>query len=178
MSRKGRYYTMCVLAFAGLSLSACDDMGSLSSVIEPTPNVARLLDSLAVSFIEGQAQHDEMPVILPGHDMTWGRITIELHNTSMSSEVDTLLFGYGILYLSATGEQLVRFTLSNCRRVGAADWNGSMGPGQRDTVQCWFNFAHDQVPCNDSIFVDLQILNRYGDSLAVRTHNFYYQCTC
>jgi hypothetical protein len=153
--------------------------GNTSSPTQPdeTSTVSRTLDDLDASIVHFSALYNGFPVYPVQPRPASVVVTILVHNTSATQSIDTLILDHATLFDKSTQQVVFTFSFDMISKIDGSDWCGTMDPGQQDTLWCAYHFDHALAPCNDSVFVDVTLFNRYDDSLTVRTPTALYECS-
>ena len=179
--RKSWKLGLALISFMGV---ACSDQGNptihadLVGPQEPTPKLARSLDSLTLELLEAQVWEDRMPLIVIGPPQPFDRISCEIRfvalNESQSLYFDSLSARVGDVYLETPHSWLGRFTF----------WSNGIGrlmPGERDTVTLYktsdppYSLGSVSVSKEDSIAIFVILQDNHGEVEVLPTQYIPYQ---
>jgi len=139
--------------------------------------INKTFENLIVSVLTFTGTYNGFPTIgTPPYPSTDVTTTLRFRNLSQSAMFDTLMIKEVRLYLGNSQQLLPPFQFDIICRMNGADWSAKLLGGQEDTVWCTHRFSMSQPPCRDSVYLDVKIFNRFGDSVTVRTPTVGFVC--
>lgn len=164
-ARGSGWVVLIPILLVSLSIIGCDDDQSKRSG----------LTDLEMQILEASAWAD----LMPGDPSVNAQVQLAIENTSADRTLSELDIPWVIVYLNSTDENVGTIQRSTA-------WEGILQPGQRDTLELWFQntgefplgdltWATIGKLCNEFVQLEVEV-QRQNEAAAVRSGSVLFPC--